>query len=92
MDIGMGCDFCSHTTPPTWLYPAADFEMMPGHISTGGWLACDGCATLIEAEDWAGLAKRAGERIGGPRATHAALELHSKWRQHRSTEQRTAWG
>lgn len=89
-----GCDFCSYDTPPAWLYPTVDFEMVPGHVSTGGWLACHKCAELIESSDWKGLAERAAERIGGgDSAYHAAITLHSKWRQHRIvTEERQAWG
>lgn len=88
----MGCDFCSANARPSWSYPTEDFEMVPGHISTGAWLACDKCARLIESGSWHLLARRAGrETGGGQQATRAAFALHSLWREHK-TGPRQAWG
>lgn len=42
------CDFCS-APHPTWVYPAATFEMRrEGWGSDGDWAACEECSALIE--------------------------------------------
>jgi len=53
------CDFC--TAPhPTWVLPADSFKVagIPAG-SDGGWSACEACADLLRADDWAGLVRRA---------------------------------
>ena len=60
------CDFCNHPSPH-WEYECADFQawevgQITGH-SCGGWLACDACYALIEAEDWNGLQRRSAEGL-----------------------------
>lgn len=54
------CDFC-YVDHPAWVVPAAEFEVLPGHVSTGDWAACDACAALIEQNRWSGLVRRAQE-------------------------------
>jgi hypothetical protein len=51
------CDFC-HDLDPTWLQPARDYATVGSHRSSGGWLACDVCADLINRGVWSGLTNR----------------------------------
>lgn len=50
------CDFCGDQNP-CWDYDCAQFDL-EDFGSIGGWAACDGCSTLIEAEDYEGLLER----------------------------------
>jgi len=59
------CDFCSGV--PRYSYPAKSFVVpaselpitgLPDYGSDAGWLACEECHRLIEAEDHAGLLDR----------------------------------
>lgn len=52
------CDFC-YADHPAWVVPAANFEVVPGHMSAGDWAACDGCKDLINANQWSTLVRRA---------------------------------
>lgn len=52
------CDFC-YRDYPEWVVPAAEFEVLPGHLSTGDWAACGGCAALVESNQWSALVRRA---------------------------------
>jgi hypothetical protein len=61
---GKKCDFCSPPKLARWDYPASTFEVHfkpgstpPGFRSEGGWLACDECADMIEADDREGLSR-----------------------------------
>ena len=75
------CDFCS-LDGPVWDYPCEDFTIrimgvgedggsrIQDHTSREGWLACQPCATLIDANDRAGLMARAMLRQPG---RHRAL-------------------
>ena len=53
------CDFCVPAQQARWDYPATSFvyrpEGLPMFGSDGGWLACQRCADLIEANDLDGL-------------------------------------
>lgn len=53
------CDFCHPARPALWDYPASSFvcrgSSPVAFASDGGWLACDRCADLIEAENRVGL-------------------------------------
>lgn len=52
------CDFC-YADYPEWLVPAREFEVVPGHISSNDWAACNDCAALIEKHQWSALLRRA---------------------------------
>jgi hypothetical protein len=76
------CDFCSSPSV-VWRYPCEDFSLtlvfehksgnrLPfAWDSADGWAACEICASLIEAEDWDGLATRSYD-------TSPALKLMQK--------------
>lgn len=52
------CDFCNDMKP-AWEHPCRSFTTLGGVVeSVDAWLACDGCHTLIVAENWDGLAAR----------------------------------
>lgn len=65
------CDFC-YEDYPAWVIPAREFEVLPGHMSTGDWAACDACVRLIETNQWSTLQRRAAQswldRHGEPMA------------------------
>lgn len=57
MTQGSVCDFCSDPHP-TWMYPAADFEVQRvAWGSEGAWAACEECSQLIEEEHYETLVK-----------------------------------
>lgn len=63
------CDFCFDSRL-RWEYPCETFTIPDIHFgSENGWLACDRCSTLIEADDWEALASRSirswENRMGG---------------------------
>lgn len=71
------CDFCLDTRC-RWSYDCEDFSLPEiGFASTLGWLACDRCSELIEAEDVEGLANRSikswNNRMGEPDAWHVTM-------------------
>jgi len=52
------CDFC-YADFPEWILPARSFTVIPGQSeSVGDWAACDGCARLIERDQWNVLIRR----------------------------------
>jgi hypothetical protein len=68
---GMVCDFCGDVDPIAE-YPCANFTAVAGFFDkdfrhrgeqtmrySEAWTACDGCATLIDADDVEGLVERA---------------------------------
>jgi len=73
------CDFCSAT--PAVAYPCADFTSVAAagdghtveHRSMGAWLACEGCAMLIDADDYGGLFDRF---LNGYSARHPECSLY----------------
>lgn len=54
------CDFCNRI--PQWEYPAKNFHMPnpTGQVyqSDGAWASCDGCAALIETNNYPALVQR----------------------------------
>lgn len=54
------CDFCSPPKLARWEYDAKPFKVerrdFPLWVSDSGWLACEECSTLIEADDRDNLA------------------------------------
>lgn len=82
------CDFCS-TPGATRLYDVPDFGVTsaaPDSYAatrfTGGWMACDVCAGLIDAGKRAALVDRAVETMAFPKFTRRALDelLANFWR------------
>lgn len=77
------CDFC-YADWPAWVVPAGEFEVMPGHMSSGDWAACDGCAALINSNQWSALIRRAQQswqiRHGEPMAPPVADGLPRLYR------------
>lgn len=66
------CDFCSRPNP-TRTFQCEDFPMdrsagQPELRSTGAWLACSHCGTLIDNGNWNGL------------LLHAVDNLHEKYK------------
>lgn len=51
------CDFCL-TGHPTYVVPAEDFQVDPGHMSHGDWAACPECGILVQAKQWNTLVYR----------------------------------
>lgn len=72
------CDFC-YVDFPKWVIPARDFEVLPGHMSSGGWAACDACVGFVEKNQWTQLVRRAVEgwsvRHGMPMSTEMVESL-----------------
>lgn len=54
------CDFCNDDASE-YLLPARDFTLpgLGGHGSHGAWSACTPCATLIDANKWDDVLRRA---------------------------------
>jgi hypothetical protein len=76
------CDFCYADYPP-WVVPAREFAVMPGHMSSGDWAACDECAALIERDQWSALVRRARagwEARHGPMDPAAVANLPRMYR------------
>lgn len=68
---GYRCDFCSDKFP-IWMYDCADFtpaiaEFTDGSQlslnSTAGWMACEPCKKLIEADKWKALERRSLKKL-----------------------------
>lgn len=57
---GGRCDFCSSDTP-TYVLPARDFDTEFNAGSAADWAVCDGCAPLIERDQWNRLLDRVSE-------------------------------
>jgi hypothetical protein len=80
------CEFCPQARPARWLYPARLIDVFP-EKGTRGWLACDVCHELIEADDWEGLERRYVARF----YTVARVRSGPGWRQDVEQEIRANW-
>lgn len=92
---GGKCDFCSPPRMASWEYPARTFivpSTVPGvktYASNGGWLACDPCAELIEANDTRTLVNRLPNQQREVRETYKRIV--TKFFENRTGE-RVAFG
>jgi hypothetical protein len=93
------CDFCSTGDPVVKAFPCAALTLDKHQIVQGldiisesPWAACQGCADLIEAEDYEGLARRSLDSVmkknGWPGYIRPAmkeqiLKWHKMFRDHR---------
>lgn len=76
------CDFCNEPQP-AWSYPCipwVDHSTTPANASDDAWLACTGCAALIDADAYQQLAARSAANIcrrnGLPATARPAVQQH----------------